>query len=94
MSVARTISAATAATVSSRPVGIGTASGFPTSGCSGDNGCGSTAANKTSSTGAAAATLAHQRQRGDGSDPVGVRSRTKLTQASHRTWMPLAIPAR
>ena len=39
-----------------------------------------TASRKT--TGAAAATHAHQRQRGEGSDPVGVSSRTKPTQAN------------
>jgi hypothetical protein len=32
--------------------------------------------------GATAATQAHQRQRGDGSAPVGVSSRTKPTSAS------------
>jgi hypothetical protein len=34
------------------------------------------------STGAAAASLAHQRQRGEGSDPLGVSSSTKPTQAN------------
>jgi hypothetical protein len=34
------------------------------------------------STGEAAATRAHQRQRGDGSEPVGVSSRMKPTQTS------------
>ena len=92
--MARTSTAATAATASSSPVGTATASGFPTSGCSGNSGWGSTAANTTSNTGAATATLAHQRQRGEGSDPVGVSSRMKPTQATHRTWMLLAIPAR
>ena len=88
------MSASTAATASNRLVGTGTASGFSTSGCSGIIGCWSTADNNTSSSGAAAATLAHQRQRGEGSDPVGVSSRMKPTQASHRTWMPLETPAR
>jgi len=39
-----------------------------------------TASRKT--TGAAAATHAHQRQRGEGSDPVGVSSRTKPIKGS------------
>ncbi len=38
--------------------------------------------------GAAAASLAHQRQRGEGSDPVGVSSRTKPTQASPTNRVP------
>jgi hypothetical protein len=86
------MSAATAAT--NRPAGTATASGFPTSGCSGNSGWGSTADNTTSNTGAATATLAHHRQRGEGSDPVGVSSKMKLTQVTHRTWMLLETPAR
>jgi hypothetical protein len=44
---------------------------------SGAIGSGWTAKPTTVSTGAAAATLAHQRQRGEGSDPVGVSRSTK-----------------
>jgi hypothetical protein len=44
---------------------------------SGASGPGWTANPTIVSTGAAAATLAHQRQRGDGSDPVGVSGSTK-----------------
>ena len=43
---------------------------------------GPTVSARTKTTGPAAATQAHQRQRGDGSDPVGVSSRTKPTKAS------------
>jgi hypothetical protein len=44
-------------------------------------------------TGAAAATLAHQRQRGEGSDPVGVSSRTKLAHESQMRVLPVWNPA-
>ena len=58
----------------------GTDSGFSKAGYSGSNGRGySTAATKPSAP-APATILAHQRQRGDGSDPVGVSSRTKAAQ--------------
>jgi hypothetical protein len=40
------------------------------------------AATTTRRTGAATMTLAHQRQRGDGSDPVGVTSRSRPTEVS------------
>ncbi len=44
---------------------------------------------------AAATTIrAHQRQRGDGSDPVGVSSSTNAAQAIHVTTRPLLRPAR
>jgi hypothetical protein len=43
---------------------------------------------------AAAATLAHQRQRGEGSDPVGVSSSTKPAQENQMMTMPLVNPAR
>jgi hypothetical protein len=48
------------------------------------------AAASSHTTAAAAVTRAHQRQRGDGSDPVGVSSRTKPMQAANR--MKLASP--
>ena len=71
-----------------------TASGLPTSGCSGYSGCGSIAAISIISTGPAAATLAHHRHRGEGSDPVGVSSSTNPAQAIHCTTRPLLRPAR
>jgi hypothetical protein len=40
---------------------------------------------RTNTTGAAAATRAHRRQRGDGSDPVGVSSSTKPIRAGQTT---------
>jgi hypothetical protein len=43
---------------------------------------------------AAAATLAHQRQRGEGSDPVGVSNRTKPAHDSQIMVMPVENPAR
>ena len=58
----------------------GTCSGFSKAGYSGSSGLGySTDATKPSAP-APATSLAHQRQRGDGSDPVGVSSRTKAAQ--------------
>ena len=86
------MSAATAAT--NRPAGTATASGFPTSGCSGNSGWGSTADNTTSNTGAATATLAHHRQRGEGSDPVGVSSSTKPAHDSQMGAVLSVNPAR
>jgi hypothetical protein len=62
---------ATPGTTSTR-ASAGTARGLPW--YSGASGSGCTAAASTATTGAAAATLAHHRQRGDGSDPVGVSS--------------------
>jgi hypothetical protein len=43
--------------------------------------------------GAAAATLAHQRQRREGSDPVGVSSRTKPSSAASAKPKPLVYAA-
>jgi hypothetical protein len=43
---------------------------------------GASANDTNPSAGAAAATLAHHRQRGEGSDPVGVSSNTKPMQAA------------
>ena len=60
----------------------GTARGLPTAGCSGYRGLGSVTRASTPSATAVAATLAHQRQRGDGSLPVGVSSNTKPTHDS------------
>jgi hypothetical protein len=64
------------------------------SGYSGYSGAGWTADPTSQTTGAAAATLAHQRQRGEGSFPVGVSSRTKPAQDSQLRTMPLLNPAR
>jgi hypothetical protein len=47
---------------------------------SGPSGCGSSVTVSRTTTGAAVATLAHQRQRGEGSLPVGVNSRMKPMQ--------------
>jgi hypothetical protein len=63
-------------------------------GYSGRIGAGSTTDASTHTTGAAAAILAHQRQRGDGSDPVGVSSSTKPTPEIQIRIMPLDSPAR
>jgi hypothetical protein len=52
---------------------------------SGTSGCGSSACDTSSTTVAAATTLAHQRHRGEGSAPVGVSRATKLMQATIRT---------
>ena len=70
------------------------ASGSPTSGCSGYSGWGSIAALSSSSTGPAAATLAHHRQRGEGSDPVGVSSSTNPASEIQTRKMPNETPAR
>jgi hypothetical protein len=80
---------------SSSPRGrAGTASGFPTAGYSGYNGVGWTVDASSHTTGAAAAILAHQRQRGDGREPVGVSSSTKPAHEIHVTTTPLLNPAR
>jgi hypothetical protein len=47
----------------------------------GSSGWGSSVTATAKMTGAAPATLAHHRQRGEGSDPVGVSSSTKPRQA-------------
>jgi len=69
-------------TTSSTPPRAGTPSGLSTPVAAGSSGSGSSSIAATNTTGAAAATLAHQRQRGEGSDPVGVNSNTKPTQAA------------
>jgi hypothetical protein len=71
-----------------------TPSGFPISGYSG-YGIGASAEVKKATTSAASWTRAHQRQRGDGSDPVGVRSRWrcrcwKAKRLGHRAVMRLS----
>jgi hypothetical protein len=72
---------ATATATVRAPVRAGTATGFTIDSYGGMvNGPNVSAARKT--TGAAAATQAHQRQRADGSDPVGVSSRTKPMHTS------------
>jgi len=43
---------------------------------------GATGTTRTKATGVAAVMTAHQRQRADGSDPVGVNNSTKLSRAS------------
>jgi hypothetical protein len=78
----------------SAPDRAGTPSGLAMSGYSGRSGAGSTIAPSSHTTAAAAAILAHQRQRGDGSRPVGVSSSTKPAQAIHCTTAPLLSPAR
>src|SRR5215217_3777278 len=52
-----------------------------TSSC-GSNRPGTTGTTSTKATGVAAVMTAHRRQRGEGSDPVGVNSSTKLSKAS------------
>jgi hypothetical protein len=69
-SATRTIRAATQSPASGR-FRAGTPSGLAMSGYSGRNGAGSTTDPSSHSTGAVAAMRAHQRQRGDGSRPVG-----------------------
>src|SRR6266571_3213387 len=59
----------------------GTASGLETDWYGGSNDPGESAADTRNSTGPATATLAHHRQRGEGSDPLGVSSRMKLRKA-------------
>jgi hypothetical protein len=78
----------------SGPLRAGTPNGLPICGYSGRNGAGSTTDPSSHSTGAAAATRAHQRQRGEGSRPVGVSSSTKPAQAIQATTTPLLSPAR
>ena len=76
----RPVTITAAAATSSRSARAGTASGLVTDryGCSN----GSNAPDTTASSGAAAVTLAHHRQRGEGSDPVGVSTRMKLRHAA------------
>jgi hypothetical protein len=76
------------------PSRAGTASGLPTSGNSGRSGAGSTTDPSSHNSAAAAATRAHQRQRGDGSRPVGVSSSTKPAQEIQARPRPLLSPAR
>ena len=84
--MARTVTAsATWAGPSRASARPGTASGLATERSGSTNGWGSQQAMATS--GAAAATLAHQRQRGDGGAPVGVSSRMSPGQA------PVGMPA-
>jgi hypothetical protein len=81
----------------SRPSGAaraGTSSGLAMSGYSGYSGAGPMIDPSSHSPAAAAAILAHQRQRGDGSRPVGVSRSTKPAQAIHCTTRPLLSPAR
>ncbi len=89
------MTAQAAPTTASGPAnGAGRARGFWNVGSSGYNGLGSSADHGRTITVAAAATQAHHRQRGEGSDPVGVSSRTKPAQAGQRTEKPLENPAR
>ena len=60
----------------------------------GYSGAGWTTDASSHTTAAAAATLAHQRQRGEGSDPVGVSSRTKPAHDSQMRVTPVWNPAR
>jgi hypothetical protein len=60
-------------------------SGFVTDPSAWSSGSGVRVSATRYTTGAAAAALAHQRQRGDGSDPVGVNSSTKPRQAMPAT---------
>jgi hypothetical protein len=64
---------------------VRTASGLATVWSGSLNGPSANDTNPT--TGAAAATLAHHRQRGEGNDPVGVSSRTKPIQAASTTTL-------
>ena len=56
--------------------------GLPASSSCGSNRPGATGTTSTKTTGVAAVIKAHQRQRADGSDPVGVNNSTKLSRAS------------
>jgi hypothetical protein len=69
-------------TTSRTPPRSCTASGLSTPAAAGSSGSGSSSIAATNATGAAAAILAHQRQRREGSDPVGVSSSTKLTHVA------------
>jgi hypothetical protein len=72
----------------------GTASGFPMAGYSGYSGVGWTTDTSSHTRAAAAAVLAHQRQRGEGSLPVGVSNSTKPAHAIQLSTTPLLNPAR
>jgi hypothetical protein len=63
-------------------------------GYSGYSGAGWTTDPSSQTPAAAATTLAHHRQRGEGSFPVGVSSRAKLAQASQIMAIPVENPAR
>ena len=76
------------------PCRAGTANGLPTPGNSGRSGAGSTTDPSSHNSTAAAATRAHQRQRGEGSRPVGVSSSTKPAHAIQARATPLLSPAR
>ena len=89
----RTIRAANTSR-SSGPNRAGTPSGLAMSEYSGRSGAGSKIDPSSQSPAAAAAILAHQRQRGDGSRPSGVSRSTKPAQAIHCTTAPLLSPAR
>jgi hypothetical protein len=82
------------AAVSGPSARAATPSGFPVSGYSGYSGIGCSAEVRKATTSAATWALAHQRQRGDGSFPVGVSSRTKPVRERERKTAPLANPAR
>jgi hypothetical protein len=71
----------TAKTTRSGAVSTGTTSGL--SNPRYDSSRGSSNDDTTATTSAATATRAHHRQRGEGSDPFGVSSRMKPTQAIH-----------
>jgi hypothetical protein len=66
-------------TTSSGPAKASTASGLATAGSTSQNGLSPNNTNPNSGT--VAATLAHQRHLGEGSDPVGVSSSTKPIKA-------------
>jgi hypothetical protein len=55
---------------------------------------GTSAHDSTPRTDAAVESLAHQRQRGEGSDPVGVSSKMKPRQAARGRTLPLETAAR
>jgi len=82
---------ATAGTTSTG-ASAGTARGLPYQ--SGAIGSGWTTDPRMVTRGAAAASLAHHRQRGEGSDPVGVSSSTKPAHDSQVTVVTYAIPTR
>src|SRR6266508_800032 len=80
---ARTVTArATWLATSTTPLKPRKSNGPPTAWYRGSNGPPASVTTTSKTTGAATMILAHQRQRGDGSDPVGVSSRTKPSKAS------------
>jgi hypothetical protein len=69
-------------TTSSTPPWPPNSKGLPSTWTDGSTDPGARVTSTTSSSGTATMALAHHRQRGEGSDPVGVNSRTKPSRSS------------